>query len=74
MRWVVIGALVGLALGWFLSARGPALAEFPQYKNYSESTAALFLGAGFALLGALLGGLAFAVIDRWTRRDEAVGD
>jgi len=62
LQYVVLGALIGFAIGGFIALRSPAVA------GYSEGTTVLFVAAALGFLGGVAGAVAFVLLDNRARR------
>lgn len=67
-RFLLTGALLGLAVGGWFGLREPGGPSYNQTVQYSMSTAVLFLGALGALLGAGVAGVIAILLDRSGRQ------
>lgn len=68
-RFIITGALVGLVIGIFFGLREPGGPSYHPELQYDDSTAAAFLGALGALLGAGVGGGLAVLLDRTGRQE-----
>jgi hypothetical protein len=66
-RFLITGALIGLAVGVWFGLREPGGPSYTLDKSYDVGTAVLFLGALGVLLGAGLGGIVALLLDRTGR-------
>jgi len=67
-RFLVTGALIGLAVGIWFGLREPGGPSYHESTQYDPTTAILFLGALGVFVGAGLAGLLAILLDRSGRQ------
>lgn len=67
-RFLITGALIGLAVGVWFGLREPGGPSYSQTVQYSVGTAVLFLAALGAFIGAGIAGVIAILLDRSGRQ------